>query len=160
METTLLAVLVALVLILIIMQIPKTRLPRLRSKSSKDDSGLGLEEVIQSVTDDVLKSQKRIRESGGRSMFFVDKAQVTLSFVVKKTATGAVRLVAAEGEAVHATEQIHQVTLDLVTTPPLMGKVLESLVSKHETLDAAVDELLASDKTQDFLKQYEQKAGE
>ena len=160
METTLLAILVALMLILIIIQIPKTRLPRFRSKTGKDDSGLGLEEVIQSVTDDVLKSQRRIRESGGRSMFFVDKAQVTLSFVVKKTATGTVKLVAAESEAAYATEQVHQVTLDLVTIPPLMGKVLENLVSKHETLDAAVDELLASDKAQDFLKQYEQKAGE
>jgi hypothetical protein len=80
--------------------------------------------------------------------------------VVKKTATGAVKLVAAESEAEYATEQIHQVTLDLVTAPPLMGKVLESLVSKHKTLDAAVDELLASNKALDFLKQYEQKAGE
>ncbi len=142
METYLLLTLITLIIILILVQVFKINIPIRRSKRiSKDDNGLGLDEIVQSIRHDIVQSQKRIRESGEKGIFYVEKAQVTISFLVKKSVSGTVKLVAADADSEYATERLHQVTLDLSTAPPLMQTIVENAISRHKNTNDAIKEI-------------------
>ena len=111
-----------------------------KGKRKNYESDLDLEKIIQTVADEILKSQRRIKDSGGKSLFFVEKVKVSISFVVRRSGQGGIKLHVVEADGSISSEQTHRVELELSTVPPL----LNSLLSHIQPTQAKAEELLAS----------------
>lgn len=151
---------------------PKLQLPSIhlrfwrKSKNDVDTRELGLDKVLQSVTDDIRKSRKRLQDSGKEGVLFLDKAQITISFIAKRTLSGDVKLLAADASGTYSAEQMHQVTLELSTIPPLVAKLVENAASKRKmsedvqkTIDTLLDETLSQESVE-IMRRLRQPEGE
>jgi hypothetical protein len=136
-----------------------------RKPQDTDESELGLRRILKLVTDEIIARQQDIKAGSERGVFFIEKAKVSISFVVRKSGTGGVKLYVVDAEGAYASERIQRVDLDLVTTPPLLSALLSSLTITNqrinEEINRRIDELLSSEREIEvFFEAFRQQAGE
>ena len=143
----------------------KFRWPWSRDKSHETEKNeLGLKDVLESVTGEIIARQKSIEDGSKNSIFYIEKAKVSINFVAKKSGTGSVNLYALEAGGSYTSERTHHIELELSTVSPLFKFLIPHLKISTDKLDGKfdeiIDELLRDVSQEEFLKGFKQLSGE